>query len=639
MLRRSESSLADAQRIAHLGNWDWDIVHNELRWSDEIHRIFGLAPQEFGATYEAFLASVHPDDREFVKKSVNEAFYEKKPYNIDHRIVLPDGSERLVHERAEVTFDEAGKPTRMVGTVYDITERKRAEDALRKSEERFRRIFYDSQVGMTLTTADTRFVQVNKAFLNMLGYTEEELLGLSVSKIVHSDDWQDHLPVAEQVEKGELDFFEHEKRLLHKRGHEILCLTSVSIIRDNTGKILFSLGQYIDLTERRKLEEQFRQAQKMEAIGRLAGGVAHDFNNLLMVMRGYTELLLNRLKPNDPLRSNAEEIQKAADRATSLTRQLLAFSRKQMLQPRVLDFNTVAADMEKMLRRLIGEDIELVTALDSALGRVKADPGQIEQVVMNLAVNARDAMPQGGKLTLETSNVELTEAFARQHPEVTPGPYVLLAVSDTGCGMDAETQTRVFEPFFTTKEKGKGTGLGLSTVYGIIKQSGGYIWVHSEAGQGTTFEIYLPRVEDAVTADQEEQVTSQPPSGSETVLLVEDEAPVRKLAREFLQSTGYTVLEAEGPVEALQLSQQHQGPIHLMVTDVVMPKMSGQDLARSLAPQRPEMRVIYISGYTDNFAGRDGVVSENTIFLQKPFSLGELARKVRETLEEAKRPS
>ena len=548
-----------------------------------------------------------------------------------------DGSEFPV----EITLSpvETNEGILVTSIIRDITERKRAEEALRKSEERFRRIFYDSQVGLTVTTGDGKFLQANQVFLDMLGYTEEELLGTPVSKLVHPNDWQDHLPVAEQVLKGELDFLQAEGRYLHKQGHEIWCLTSVSIIRESTGKILFSLGQYIDFTERRKLEEQFRQAQKMEAVGRLAGGVAHDFNNLLMVMRGYTELLLGRLGANDPLRRNVEEIQKAADRATSLTQQLLAFSRKQVMQPKVFDLNAVVSDTERMLRRLIGEDIELATILGPELGRVKADPGQIEQVILNLAVNARDAMPQGGQLVLETANVELTQAFARQHPGVTPGPHVLLAMSDTGVGMDAETQARIFEPFFTTKEKGKGTGLGLSTVYRIVKQSGGYIWVYSEAGQGTTFEIYLPQVEEAVKAAQEDIALSEPPSGSETVLLVEDEESVRKLALRFLQSTGYTVLEAEGPVEALQLSQQHQGPIHLMVTDVVMPKMSGQNLARSLAPQRPEMRVIYISGYTDNFAGRDGVVGENTIFLQKPFSLGELAHKVRETLEGVKRPS
>ncbi len=538
-----------------------------------------------------------------------------------------DGLEAQVGERTA----ELAATNKQLET--ELAERQRAEEALRKSEERFRRIFDDSQVGMTITTGDTKFLQVNQAFLDMLGYTQEELLGMNVSEVIHPDDWKDHLPVAEQVLKGELDFFQIEARYLHKQGHEIWSLTSVSVIRDSTGKILFSLGQYIDLTERRKLEEQFQQAQKMEAVGRLAGGVAHDFNNLLMVMRGYTELMLGRLSANDPLRSNAEEIQKAADRATSLTQQLLAFSRKQVMQPKVFDLNAVVSDTEKMLRRLIGEDIELATILGAELGRVKADPGQIEQVILNLAVNARDAMPQGGKLVMETANVELTQAFARQHPGVKPGPHVMLAMSDTGVGMDAETQARIFEPFFTTKEKGKGTGLGLATVYGIVKQSGGYIWVYSEAGQGTTFEIYLPRVEDAVTADQEEQVASQPPSGSETVLLVEDEEPVRKLAREFLENTGYTVLEAEDPVEAMHLSDRHQGPIHLMVTDVVMPKMSGHELAQQMASVRPEMKVLYVSGYTDDALGQYGVPTQDSFFLQKPFSLDTLARKMRTLLE------
>ena len=538
-----------------------------------------------------------------------------------------DGLEAQVGERTS----ELAAANQQLET--ELAERQRAEEALRKSEERFRRIFDDSQVGMTVTTGGAKFLQANQAFLDMLGYTEEELLGMNVSEVIHPDDWKDHLPVAEQVLKGELDFFQIEARYLHKQGHEIWSLTSVSVIRDSTGKILFSLGQYIDLTERRKLEEQFQQAQKMEAVGRLAGGVAHDFNNLLMVMRGYTELMLGRLSANDPLRSNAEEIQKAADRATSLTQQLLAFSRKQVMQPKVFDLNAVVAETEKMLRRLIGEDIELATLLGPELGRVKADPGQIEQVILNLAVNARDAMPQGGKLVMETANVELTQAFARQHPGVTPGPHVMLAMSDTGVGMDAETQARIFEPFFTTKEKGKGTGLGLATVYGIVKQSGGYIWVYSEAGQGTTFEIYLPRVEDAVTADQEEHAVSQPPSGSETVLLVEDEEPVRKLAREFLESSGYTVLEAEDPVEAMHLSDRHQGPIHLMVTDVVMPKMSGHELAQQMASVRPEMKVLYVSGYTDDALGQYGVPTQDSFFLQKPFSLDTLARKMRTLLE------
>ena len=386
--------------------------------------------------------------------------------------------------------------------------------------------------------------------------------------------------------------------------------------------------------ELRTSEEQLRQAQKMEAVGRLAGGVAHDFNNLLMVMRGYGELLLNRLDANDPLRRNAEEIQEAAKRATALTQQLLAFSRKQVLQPKVLELNAVVTEVEKMLRRLIGEDIELAATLDLALGRVKADPGQIEQIILNPAVNARDAMPQGGRLTLKTSNVTLDQAYARQHRGARPGPHVLLAVSDTGVGMDAETQSHIFEPFFTTKDAGKGTGLGLSTVYGIVKQSGGTIWVESAPGRGTTFEIYLPLVEKvAAGGELHPALPAPPPGGTETILVVEDEMSVRRLAAEFLGSNGHTVLEAQDGGEALQVCEEHRGPIHLLITDVVMPGMSGRELAVRLAGRRPEMKVIYMSGYTDDAIVQHGVLEEGIPFLQKPFSLDALARIVREGLE------
>ena len=388
--------------------------------------------------------------------------------------------------------------------------------------------------------------------------------------------------------------------------------------------------------ELRESEERFRQAQKMEAVGRLAGGVAHDFNNLLMVMRGYGELLLNRLDANDPLRRNAEEIQKAAERATALTQQLLAFSRKQVLQPKVLDLNAVVTEVEKLLRRLIGEDIELAAVLDLALGRVKADPGQMEQIILNLAVNARDAMPRGGRLTLKTANVTLDQAYAyaRQHVGAAPGPYVLLAVSDTGIGMDAETRSHIFEPFFTTKGAGKGTGLGLSTVYGIVKQSGGTLWVESAPGRGTTFEIYLPLVEEVAAGGELHPALPAPtPGGTETILVVEDEMSVRKLAAEFLGSNGYTVLEAQDGGEALQVCEEHRAPIHLLLTDVVMPGMSGWELAERLAGARPEMKVTYMSGYTDDAIVQHGVLEEGTAFLQKPFSLDALARTVREVLE------
>jgi PAS domain S-box-containing protein len=388
------------------------------------------------------------------------------------------------------------------------------------------------------------------------------------------------------------------------------------------------------LEELQRTQDQLVQARKMEAIGRLAGGVAHDFNNLLTAIIGYSELLLGELNPYDPRRGDVEEINKAADRAAVLTRQLLAFSRKQVLQPQVLDLNTTVSNMEKMLRRLIGEDIDLVTILDPALGQVKADPGQIDQVLMNLAVNARDAMPRGGKLTIETMNAYLDENYARQHVDVQPGSYVMLAVSDTGLGMDEETLSHLFEPFFTTKDVGQGTGLGLSTVYGIVKQSGGHLWVYSEPGQGTTFKVYLPRVEEAAEAAQRIQVPTESLQGREIVLLVEDADVVRDLARLVLLQRGYTVLEARDGEEAIQICEQHEGPVHLIVTDVVMPGgMSGRQLAERLATLRPEMKVLYMSGYTDNAIVHHGVLEPGMAFLQKPFAPEALARKVRETLD------
>jgi signal transduction histidine kinase/ActR/RegA family two-component response regulator len=380
-------------------------------------------------------------------------------------------------------------------------------------------------------------------------------------------------------------------------------------------------------------QAQLTQTSKLEAIGRLAGGVAHDFNNLLMVIMGRTALLLDALEDDDPNRRAAELIQKTTTRAATLTRQLLAFGRKQVLQPVVLDLNAVVSNMGEMLRRLIGEDIALVTVLGAGLGRVKADPGQIEQVIMNLAINARDAMPHGGRLTLETANVELGADYARQHVDTRPGPHVMLALSDTGVGMDAATQARIFEPFFTTKGPGKGTGLGLAMVYGIVKQSGGSLWVYSEPGQGTTFKFYLPLVDEPVAPAHRDDAPAQPLRGLETILLVEDEEAVRDLARDVFTARGYTVLEARQGSEALRICERHAGPIHLMLTDVVMPEMSGRELADRLAVLRPGMKVLYMSGYTDNAVVHHGILDPGTIFLQKPFSPAVLAKKVREVLD------
>ncbi len=393
-----------------------------------------------------------------------------------------------------------------------------------------------------------------------------------------------------------------------------------------------NLAVLMDITGRKQLEDQLRQAQKMEAVGMLAGGVAHDFNNLLTIISGYSQLIANNLPPGDPNRQSAEQIMKAGDRAAALTRQLLAFSRRQVLQPKVLELNQLVNSLGAMLQRLIGEDVDLRLALQVDLGRVSADPGQLEQVLMNLAVNARDAMPKGGILTVETANVDLDESYASRHIGVKPGPYVLLAVSDNGTGMDEDTRARLFEPFFTTKGSGKGTGLGLSTVFGIIKQSGGSVEVYSEPGRGTSVKVYLPRI-DQPAAKEPEQARRKTARGTETILLVEDDEMVRTLVRETLVREGYRVLEASDPIEARDVSDAYKGQIQLLITDVIMPKVSGRALAEQMAAIRPDMKVLYMSGYTDNAVVATGILQKEVPFLQKPFTPAALTEKVREVLE------
>jgi two-component system, cell cycle sensor histidine kinase and response regulator CckA len=388
-----------------------------------------------------------------------------------------------------------------------------------------------------------------------------------------------------------------------------------------------------DISDRKKLQEQFHQAQKMEAIGKLAGGIAHDFNNLLTVISGYSDILIAPLPAHDPMRGFLHEIQKAGERAAHLTRQLLAFSRKAVVEPRVLDLNSLVTETEKMLRRLIGEDISLTTTLARALGQVKADAGQVEQVIVNLAVNARDAMPQGGKLTIETCNVELGNEYAMLHPEVKPGAYVMLAVSDTGSGMSQETKARIFEPFFTTKGLGQGTGLGLATVYGIVKQSEGHLDVHTDLGRGTSFKIYLPSVNGNQSSSKSNHGVKIAPHGKETILLVEDEESVRRMTKLALRSLDYTVLEAENGEQAIRVCEQHKQPIHLLMTDVVMPQMGGRQVAERLTACRQGIKVLFVSGYTDDAVVRHGVLQAEVAFLQKPFTQMGLARKVREVLD------
>ena len=513
-------------------------------------------------------------------------------------------------------------------------EYKRNEEALRRSEARYRSLVQSAVYGIYRSSLEGRFFDVNPALITMLGYdSAEEVLALDPKLDVFVDPSEQMRVMAEFRRGARLDNV--EVRWKRKDGSAITVRLSGRVVNnpEETAEVVEIIAE--DITERRVLENQFRQAQKMEAVGRLAGGVAHDFNNLLMVISGYAEVLLEHTRKNDPLHPKIEAIHQATDRATTLTRQLLAFSRKQLLELKVVDLNIIVEDIKRLLRPLIGENIELQTQLAPDLGRTRADAGQIEQVLMNLVVNSKDAMPNGGKIIIQSANARLNhEDVRREYSYIQPGLYVVLSVTDTGEGMDKETQLRIFEPFFTTKEKGKGTGLGLSTVYGIIKQSGGYVLVQSEPGQGTTFRIYLPRVEDALEPVGTAGTSSSQNGGSETVLLVEDEESVRQLVRETLESKGYKVLEADNGEAALRIVSNYSDKIDMLITDVVMPGMSGRELSARLCASRPQTKVLYLSGYTEDAIGHEGVVDPDTAFLQKPFTLQMLSRKVREVLGE-----
>jgi len=519
-------------------------------------------------------------------------------------------------------------------TVYQQLQIYRVRRQLAKREELFRLITENAADMIAVVGADGERIYNSPSYESVLGYSPDELKSTSSLEQIHPDDRQAVMEAAKEARMGG-EGRRIEYRMRHKDGGWRVLESTANTIRNSDGQVEKLVIVNRDITDRKHLEEQFRQSQKMEAVGRLSGGVAHDFNNLLGVIIGYAEFLQERLDQTNALRGSVDEILKAGKRAASLTRQLLAFSRQQVLDPKVLDLNSVTSDMEKLLRRLIGEDIELKTISEPGLGRVKADHGQLEQVIMNLAVNARDAMPKGGTLSIKTENMTMDTAFVRRYPyPVKPGPYVQLTVSDTGIGMDADTKARAFEPFFTTKEKGKGTGLGLATVYGVVKQSGGYIDVESSPGAGTTFKIYLPRVEEAY-AKTERSPSEDPISvkGTETVLVAEDETSLASLVRNTLELCGYTVLVAGDGIEALAVSKRYQATIHLLLTDIVMPGIGGRALAEELIHERPEMMVVYMSGYAGQGVGEQGPVEPGSFFLAKPFSRDGLARKVREALD------
>jgi PAS domain S-box-containing protein len=509
--RKSESQLAQAQQIARLGTWEWDIAKNKVSWSEETRRLYGRRPEDSELSMETCLERIHPEDQTMVKEVIAEALRTRQPYTCEHRVLLLDGTQRNVSGRGEVIVNGSGEPVKIIGTVQDVTDLKQARQALRRSED--------------------------------------------------------------------------------------LLL----------------------------------QSQKMEAVGRLAGGVAHDFNNILTVIDGYCAMALPSLDKSNPLQKNISEIQHASERAASLTRQLLAFSRKQVLQPRVLQLDEVVQNLEKMLKRLIGEDIELSTVFEPTLGRVKADPGQLEQVIMNLAVNARDAMPRGGKLTISTSNVLVDQKLKFHNRTLEVGEYVLLAITDNGVGMTDDVKAHLFEPFFTTKGLGKGTGLGLATCFGIISQSGGDIHVYSEPNNGTTFKIYLPRTDAMLESISTADIFDMPP-GTESILVVEDDPAVRRLAVVILSSCGYKIQESNNAFEALEAIRRNPH-FDLVLTDVIMPQMSGKELSENIKAQYPNTKILLMSGYTDDALAHHGVLDDGLLFLEKPFSPAKLTRKVREVLD------
>jgi PAS domain S-box-containing protein len=626
-LARSEQRLARAQALARTGSYEWDLRTNAVAWSAELYRVFGIDP---GApmSLERVLELMHPDDRDRLRASTERSCRGGGAFSEEFRIARPDGAVVIVEGHSEGIVED-GRVVRLEGTVQDVTERRQAEERLRGAHQMLAALVEGSSLAIVGVDADLIVTLWNPAAERLFGWTAEEVIGRPYPIV----------PEGKEEEMGrnrDAAFLEGrslvdvELRRRRKDGSLVDVSFSNGVLRDAAGRVYGIVAFFADLTERKQLEERLAQAQKMEAVGQLAGGVAHDFNNLLTVIRGHCDLVLESGVGSEA-REGIEEIRRAADRAGGLTRQLLAFSRKQLLRPRLLDLNVVVAGMERMLRRLIGEDVAIALRLAPALAPTLADPGQIEQVLLNLAVNARDAMPQGGTLTIETSDAVIAAALAHDDGIVLPGRYVMLRVTDTGLGMDEATRRRAFEPFFTTKGAGQGTGLGLATVFGIVRQSNGHIRVDSAPGAGTAFTLFLPTASGVV---EESRTAGAPAAGGATgtILLVEDEAPVRALARRILSRAGYTVLEATDGADALRIARAHPGAIDLVLTDVVMPGMSGRELVEALRRERPIVAVLYMSGYTDDVIVRRSALNPRMVFVQKPFTAAELELAVRERM-------
>ncbi len=641
---RAEAALAESQRVlstlmTNLPGMAYRCKNNE-RWTMEFvsggcRDLTGYEPDELvNDSMLSYADLIHPDDVSLGWEGVQTAVAEERPFKLTYRIRTADGEEKWVWEQGVGIKDDDGEIVALEGFIIDTTERRRAEQA----NKLLATAVEQGAEAIVITGLDGTIQYVNPSFERITGYTREDVIGKNPRLLASGKhDGEFYGAMWGALARGEV----WSGHFINRRNDGALYRqdATISPVRDTAGQVINYVSAARDVTRERELEEQLRQSQKMEAIGQLAGGVAHDFNNLLTAIIGNSEMLLAGMDSGDPRRVDLEEIRLAGERAASLTRQLLAFSRRQVMEPVVFDLNSVVENMSKMIQRLIGEDVELVTTLDLDLQPVNADPGQIEQVILNLAVNARDAMCEGGKLLIETVNAELDSEYLGKHLPAEPGCYVMLAISDTGSGMDEEVRSRIFEPFFTTKEAGKGTGLGLSMVYGIVKQSNGYIWVYSEPEKGTTIKVYLPCVEarertDESTARAADKAARLPAEGG-TALLVEDDDAVRAVVRKTLESNGFTVVEARTGAEAKRLADDFPASIDFLITDLVMSEISGRDLAQQVAALRPGIKVLYMSGYSDNAVLRHGMLTPDMEFLAKPFTQEKLLDKVRQILETA----
>jgi PAS domain S-box-containing protein len=607
-----------------------DASGRNLRWNKNIENII-----RFPLGDVQRLGNVAEEHRALTDQAIQQVF-RMGAATVEAEILVKDGR-TIPYYISGVRVELDGKQ-HLAAVGVDISDRKQAEQTIRRSEEELRSLVEHSPYGIARTSVrEDRFLSVNPALVKMLGYkSEAEVLALKLSRDLYFE--AESRGFRAQLTRA--DYFSGvDFAWKRKDGKPINVRASGRRIPSSKSQEEILEVMIEDVTARRVLEEQLRQAQKMEALGQLAGSVAHDFNNLLAVIIGYCELLARATGPDGSSRGRIETIKRAGERAASLTAQLLAFSRRQVMQPRIVNLNSLVLETDKMLQRLMGEDVEHQVILDPNLGRTRADPGQIVQVIMNLAVNARDAMPRGGKLTIQTSFLTFDEGEEIQGIPVAAGHYLVLTVSDTGTGMDAKTHSRLFEPFFTTKPMGKGTGLGLATVYGVVKQSGGFIFAETELGKGTSFKVLLPQVEGVPEAVSAKAPPAEVLQSSETVLLVEDEPAFRDLLRETLQTAGFRVLAGTDGVDALQIAEQHRGPIQLLVTDVIMPRMSGPELAKCLKEVRPEIRVLYLSGYTDDKLDSVSKLDRELALMQKPFDLRELIEKIREILARTDSPA